>query len=163
MAMEFPVIAKLLEGRFPQAVKGAVTDKGDPWIEVSPGGIVEVLAFLKEEGGLEFDLLLMVTGVDRPDGEGGGEIEVVYHLASTTQGGELVLKVRLPREKPLCPTVTGVHPGALWHERETYDMLGVEFTGHPDLRRILCPEDWVGHPLRKDYEYPEEYGGISAK
>ena len=160
--MEFPVIAKLLEGRFPETVKGAVTDKGDPWLEVAAEAVPEVLAFLKEEEGLGFDLLLIVTGVDRPSEEG-GSIEVVYHLASTMDGRELVLKTILPREKPVCPTVSSVHPGALWHERETYDMLGVEFSGHPDLRRILCPEDWVGHPLRKDYEYPEEYGGISAK
>ncbi len=163
MAMEFPVIAKLLEGRFPNAVKGVVTDKGDPWIEVEAGSVPEILGFLKEEEGLKFDLLLMVTGVDRPAAEGGGSIEVVYHLLSTVEGHQLVLKAVLPRDKPACPSAAGVYPAALWHERETYDMLGVEFTGHPDLRRILCPEDWVGHPLRKDYEYPEEYGGISAK
>ncbi len=163
MAMEFPVIAKLLEGRFPEAVKGAVTDKGDPWIEAAADSVPEVLEFLKEEEGLKFDLLLMVTGVDRPDAEGGGSIEVVYHLLSTTEGHELVLKAVLPRENPVCPSAVPIYPAALWHERETFDLLGVEFTGHPDLRRILCPEDWVGHPLRKDYEYPEEYGGISAK
>ena len=163
MAMEFPVIAKLLEGRFAGAVRGAVTDKGDPWIEVDAASVPEILAFLKDEEGLRFDLLLLVSGVDRPSGEGRGAIEVVYHLASTEEKHQLTVKTILPREKPECPTVTGVHPGALWHERETYDMLGVDFQGHPDLRRILCPEDWVGHPLRKDYEYPEEYGGISAK
>ncbi len=163
MAMEFPVIAKLLEGRFSGAVRGTVTGKGDPWIEVEARALPEILAFLKEEEGLRFDLLLMVSGVDRPSAEGGGAIEVVYHLVSTAGGGPLVLKTSLPRENPVCPSVSGVHPAALWHERETYDMLGVEFSGHPDLRRILCPEDWVGHPLRKDYEYPEEYGGISAK
>jgi NADH-quinone oxidoreductase subunit C len=81
-----------------------------------------------------------------------------------------VLKVNLPRwsgdvagHLPELPSVTAVWRTADWHEREVYDLSGVLFTGHPDLRRILCPEDWVGHPLRKDYEMPMEYHGIRAR
>jgi NADH-quinone oxidoreductase subunit C len=97
-------------------------------------------------------------------------IEMVYHLWSTPARATLVLKTKLPRwsgdvagQLPELPSVTSVWRTADWHEREVYDLSGVNFTGHPDLRRILCPEDWVGHPLRKDYEMPLDYHGIRGK
>ena len=97
-------------------------------------------------------------------------LEVVYHLWSVPNKNSLVLKVMLPRwkddqqgELPEVPSVAGVWSTADWHEREVYDLCGVRFTGHPNPRRILCPEDWVGHPLRKDYEMPLEYHGIRGK
>ena len=103
-------------------------------------------------------------------------LEVVYHLSSTvkkTVNGScftVVLKVITPRwkgdqegELPEVPSVTGIWRTADWHERETFDLSGVRFTGHPDLRRILCPEDWEGYPLRKDYEMPMEYHGIRGR
>ena len=97
-------------------------------------------------------------------------VEVVYHLYSFSLRHTLVLKVKLPRwqggiagELPGLPTVSGVWAVADWHEREAFDLVGVNFIGHPDLRRILCSEDWVGHPLRRDYEFPLEYHGIRAK
>jgi NADH-quinone oxidoreductase subunit C len=97
-------------------------------------------------------------------------MEVVYHLWSVPHRTTLVLKVILPRWKndregdlPEVPSVRGVWSTADWHEREVYDLSGVMFTGHPALRRILCPEDWVGHPLRKDYEMPLEYHGIRGR
>jgi NADH-quinone oxidoreductase subunit C len=97
-------------------------------------------------------------------------LEVVYHLSSLTHKHGLVLKLKLPRWKndqagqlPEVPSVTGIWKTALWHEREVYDLAGVWFQGHPDLRRILCPEDWVGYPLRKDYEMPLEYHGIRGR
>jgi NADH-quinone oxidoreductase subunit C len=97
-------------------------------------------------------------------------MEVVYHLWSVTNKTSLVLKVMLPRwrdgkegELPEIPSVAGIWRTADWHEREVYDLSGVRFVDHPDLRRILCPEDWVGHPLRKDYEMPLEYHGIRCR
>ncbi|HEY2841081.1 MAG TPA: NADH-quinone oxidoreductase subunit C, partial [Pirellulales bacterium] len=97
-------------------------------------------------------------------------LELVYHLWSIPNKTSLVLKVMLPRwqndvagQIPEVPSVAGVWSTADWHEREVYDLSGVRFIGHPNLRRILCPEDWVGHPLRKDYEMPLEYHGIRGR
>jgi NADH-quinone oxidoreductase subunit C len=97
-------------------------------------------------------------------------MEVVYHLSSYTHKHRFVLKVTLPRwkgdkagELPEVPSVTGLWSTADWHEREVFDLCGVHFTGHPDLTRILLSEDWVGHPLRKDYEFPLEYHGIRGR
>lgn len=94
-------------------------------------------------------------------------VELVYHFSSLTHRHRLVVKTRLPRwadgvegRLPSAPSLTGLWPAAEWHEREVFDLSGVEFTGHPDLRRILCPEDWTGHPLRKDYAMPDKYHGI---
>ena len=91
------------------------------------------------------------------------KFEVVYHLFSYTHRHALVLKVGVPRDNARLATVSTVWRAALWQEREIFDLLGVDFEGHPDLRRILLPEDWVGHPLRKDYVEPTEYHGISTK
>ena len=97
-------------------------------------------------------------------------LEIVYHLSSTLNKHTLVVKVKSPRWKddqtgalPEIPSLVDVWKTADWHERETYDLSGIHFVGHPDLRRILCPEDWVGHPLRKDYEMPLEYHGIRGR
>jgi len=100
-------------------------------------------------------------------------MEVVYHLVSYVKKADavtrrskvkndpfVVLKVRVPRDRPEVQSVMGVWAGADWHERETWDLLGIRFTGRPPLRRILLPEDWPGHPLRKDWEYPADYHGI---
>jgi NADH-quinone oxidoreductase subunit C len=97
-------------------------------------------------------------------------LEIVYHLSSIAKKHTLVVKVVLPRwrddvegELPQVPTVCGVWRTADWHERETYDLSGIEFVGHPDLKRILCPDDWVGYPLRKDYVQPLEYHGMRGR
>ncbi len=90
-------------------------------------------------------------------------IEVVYHLFSYRHRHAVVVKAAASRDAPTLPTVSTVWRAAIWQEREIFDLLGVVFTGHPDLRRILLPEDWVGHPLRKDYVEPTEYHGISTK
>lgn len=114
--------------------------------------LLEICRFLREEASFDLDYCSFVSAVDRPEA---GTIEVVYHLFSMTAHHELLLKVRTPREAPRVPSVTGIWSGANWHERETYDLFGVVFEGHPDLRRIMMTEDWTGHPLRKDYVYQE--------
>ena len=164
-----------LKQKFGERVRGANFEALDPWVEASPEGVVEVCRYLRDEPDLRFNFLNSITVVDyfEPDpkkaAKAGWEphLEVVYHLWSLPNKVSLVVKVMLPRwkddkagELPEVPTVSGVWSTADWHEREAYDLSGVRFTGHPNLRRILCPEDWVGHPLRKDYEMPLEYHGI---
>ena len=96
---------------------------------------------------LGFDRLGMLTAVDRDD-----HFEMVYRLQSRAMQTGMFLKCRIPRENPRTRSLTDLWPSANWQEREVYDLFGIEFNGHPDMRRILLPEDWVGHPLRKDYE-----------
>jgi len=126
---------------------------------VVPAKIAQVCRFLKAERGLEFDCLSNLGGVDYPKRN---VIEVVYHLYSYPHRHLFTLKVGAARDNPVVPTVSGVWSHADWQEREVFDLLGVVFEGHPDLRRILMPEDWPGHPLRKDFVEPEEYHGIST-
>jgi len=141
--------------RFPQGVLELKTDQGDPWMEVAPAAIAEVSAFLKENEDLLFDCLMCLSGVDYSQ-----ELAVVYHLFSMPRRHKIVLKVRLNKESPCLPTVERVWPGAGFFEREAYDLFGIIFQGHSDLRRLLLPDDWEGHPLRKDYQYPASYHGV---
>ncbi|HLM57019.1 MAG TPA: NADH-quinone oxidoreductase subunit C [Pyrinomonadaceae bacterium] len=123
---------------------------GELTLVVPRAAIVEVCAHLKAAPGFEFDMLADITGVDRgPEEE--PRFEVNYHLFSTRRYHRLRLKVLLDQEDTHVQTVTGVWRTANWHERETFDMFGVVFDGHPDLRRILLPDDWQGHALRKDF------------
>ncbi len=112
------------------------------------GRLVEVCTFLRDDPELDFALLSWIGGVDRLPNE--PRFEVVYGLLSLSRNFRVNLKVRVPEENPRVPSVVGVWPTANWHERETYDFYGIVFTGHPDLTRILLPEEWVGWPLRKD-------------
>ena len=167
-----------LKQKFGDKIAGANFENIDPWVEVTADGIVEVCKYLKEEPSFAFDYLNSVTAVDylHTDEKKAKKvswephIEVVYHLFSMQHKHSLVLKVHLPRwendqpgQPPKMPSVSGIWSTADWHEREVYDLLGVHFTDHPNLRRILCPEDWVGFPLRKDYEMPLEYHGIRGR
>ncbi len=167
-----------LKSRFGERIAGANLTATDPWVEVAPNGLVEVATYLRDEPDLRFDMLNCISGVDyfEPDAKKAAKtdwqphMEVVYHLSSLKYKTSLVLKVILPRWKndtpgqlPEVQSVAGIWSTANWHEREVFDLSGVRFTSHPDLRRILCPEDWVGHPLRKDYEMPLEYHGIRGR
>ena len=116
-------------------------------VEVAASSISEALQRAKFE--LKFERLTSVTGVDRYPLE--PRFEVVYHLQSIASNQRLRLKVRLSGENPELPSAFGVYRSADWYERETFDLFGIVFTGHPDLTRIVMPEDWEGHPLRKDY------------
>ena len=157
--MDAPALHQRLKDRFGDAI-GALESGMEPAIRVQPAAIVPVCAWLKSEPDLAFDCLSNQSGIDYP---ARNEIEVVYHLFSYRLRHVCVLKVGVSRDNPALATVAGVWRTAIWQEREIFDLLGVVFDGHPDLRRILLPEDWVGHPLRKDFVEPTEYHGISTK
>jgi len=175
--MNFQDIHSRLVSRFGDRITGLNAENIDPWIEVAPQAIAEVSAFLKSDPDLQFDGLNNLSATDWFDADpkkqaklGEPRVEVVYHLYSFSLRHSVVIKVKLPRwqgdvagQLPEIPTVSSVWGIADWHEREAFDLVGIQFVGHPDLRRILCSEDWEGHPLRKDYEFPLEYHGIRAR
>ena len=108
-----------------------------------------------------FDMLSCVTGID--NGTDAGTMEVVYNLYSIPYNHHLMIRVVLPREKPEIESVSSIWKTADWHEREIFDMYGINFLNHPDLRRILMPADWEGHPLQKDYRHQEYYRDIKVE
>lgn len=176
--MQASEIVALLEERFGTSIVQKKLDAIDPWVAIDPARLVEFSLFLRDEPRLKFDLLNCISGVDyletdaKKVAKAGFEphTEVVYHLSSFTYRNRFTFKVLLPRWKdnqegklPEIPSVASVWMTADWHEREVYDLSGVYFTNHPDLMRILLAEDWEGHPLRKDYEFPLEYHGIRCR
>jgi NADH-quinone oxidoreductase subunit C len=146
-----------LRARFGDDVGPLTEPRADPFCVVRAARIVEVCRFAKADPALALDFLEDLTAVDWP---ARNVIEVVYHLFSYGQRHGIVLKVEADRAAPRVPSVEGVWKAAGWFEREVYDLFGVEFAGHPDLRRIMLPDDWVGHPLRKDYQEAGGYRGI---
>lgn len=148
-------IQQKLRARFGDAVRDLVSDSHDAWIGVDAARIDEVAAFCKQDPDLAFDSLMCLSGCDAH-----ADIQVVYHLHSMRHRHKIVLKVTVPKTEAATRTVTTVWRVADWFERECYDLFGVRFEGHPDLRRILLPDDWEGYPLRKEYVFPTEYGGI---
>ena len=129
-----------------------------PFFFVSADKINAVSLFLRDEESLQFDNLSCLSGLDYDK----DNLAVVYHLYSYVHHHKLVVKVVVPKSNPAVKTVSDVWAAADWHEREAYDLVGMTFEGHPDLRRILLPEDWEGHPLRKDYKVPEFYKGMKV-
>jgi len=158
--MESKEIYGQLETKFPGRVRDFKGDVFDPYCFVDAQTVIDICQFLRDEPALKFEVLSDLTAVDWPKEE---KIEVVYHLYSYAHRHQIVLKVDLPRENPTIATVERVWKVANWFEREIFDLFGVTFEGHSDLRRIMLPEDWVGHPLRKDYVEQEEYDGISTQ
>lgn len=171
-------IVERLKQQFGEQILRADLECIDPWIEIAAPGLHEICTFLRETPDLRFDYLHCVSAVDylEPDPKKSKKVEwephleLLYHLSSVQHRHRLVLRVVLPRWRddqagrlPQVASVSGIWRTADWHEREVYDLCGVAFIGHPDFRRILCPEDWAGHPLRKDYQTPEEYHGIRVK
>jgi len=145
-------IAALLIEKFDSRILESKPDAINPWSAVEPAAILEIGQFMRSDEQLYMDHLELLGGSDYKD-----RIEVVYILFSMKHRHRYTLKARLPREAPAIHTVESVWSVANWHEREAYDMFGIVFEGHSDLRRILCPDDWEGYPLRKDYKYPKSY------
>jgi len=149
-------------GPLDRAVERFVVDRGELTIFVAREHLVAVCRLLRDDPALRFEMCISVSGVHYPH-ERGRELHSVYHLLSITHGGRRVrLEVTCPDDDRHIPSVVAVYPAANWHERETWDMFGIEFDDHPSLTRILMPDDWPGHPQRKDYPLggiPVEYKG----
>jgi NADH-quinone oxidoreductase subunit C len=121
-----------------------------PTLLVPKEDILDVCRWLRDHPDFDMAYLSFVSAIDWKD-----RFEVVYHLGSFSKNHSLTLKVQIPRDDPRIPSVTGLWRGADWHEREAYDLFGIVFEGHPNLRRIMMSQDWKGHPLRKDYVYED--------
>lgn len=134
----------------------------DSWIEVAPDAIHEVCVYLRYNDDLQFDYLKSLSGMDwsELDSVEGDPLGTVYHLYSFEYEHDICLKAFIPREEPVIQTVSDIWGGANWHEREIYDMFGIKFEDHPYMERLFCPDDWEGHPLRKDYEVQKYYKNI---
>jgi NADH-quinone oxidoreductase subunit C/D len=145
------IAVEKLKARLPEGVVGVKEFRGDTTITVRAENLVETCRVLRDDPDLRYNLLIFVTGVDYYKMGPQPRFCMVYNLYSIPFQRRLFLNVPLQTDPPICPSVVGIWSGANWHEREVYDLLGVTFEGHSDLRRILLPDDWVGHPLRKDY------------
>jgi len=144
-------LQEILRSKLGEAIEESKIDRGMLTIVVTTASLLSVCERLRNDPALAFDYLACLTSIDRQD-----HFEVAYNLRSLTHKHEFCLKVRLPHDNPRLPSVTSIWRGANWHEREAFDLMGIIFDGHPDLRRILLPADWEGHPLRKDYVYTPE-------
>jgi NADH-quinone oxidoreductase subunit C len=147
-----------IQQKFPDAVASRVEGVGDPYLVIKREKFIDVCRYLKTDPEMNFDYLSCVSGVDDTQ-----TFWSVYHLYSIPKNHNCILKVDCTKDDPWVPSVVSIWPTANWHEREAYDLYGIRYEGHPDLRRILLPEDWEGHPLRKDYDFPEEYQGIPLR
>ena len=150
-------ITELLKQHDADSVVSAVAEGTYPHVVLKAEKLVAVAGFLKSEPRLRFDLLRCISAIDWP---AKNNIEVVYDLISTSLAHAFAVKVVLDRANPQVESAGGIWPAAQWHEREAFDLMGVTFLHHPDLRRILMPEDWTGYPLRKDYQDVVEYKGL---
>lgn len=162
-ALGHDLIAAAVHAAFP-AVTSQRASNGRPFLRVPPGAIADVASFLRSNKTLAFDSLMDLTAVDLlkfPFTPPQDDITVVYLLFSYKHRHKVTLEVFAEREQCELPSVAGVWPAAIYFEREVYDLFGVRFLGHPSLRRILMPDDWEGHPLRKDYLYPAQYHGVA--
>ncbi len=150
-------IIEILKQHDADSIVSAVPDGLHPHVVVQAPRLAAIATFLKMDSRLWFDLLRCISAIDWPPKNA---VELSYDLISTSLGHAFAVKVLLDRASPEVESVSSIWPAAEWHEREAFDLVGVAFSHHPDLCRILLPEDWVGHPLRKDYQYPVEYKGL---
>lgn len=144
---QFPVVERLLAWNAASVLEGKV-DRNELTLVLDSAHWLEAARLLQSDPELHYDFLSTVSAVDWYPAD--PRFEVVYHLYSTTRHEWLRIKVRVNADQEVA-SVTPVWPGANWYERETFDLFGIRFAGHPDLRRIMMPDDWEGHPLRKDY------------
>jgi NADH-quinone oxidoreductase subunit C len=167
----FDEIADLLErglvggqASYAEAVERVVVDRGELTLVIRREHLRAVARTLRDHPGLRFEICSGVSGVHYPTQEG-RELHAVYHFLSITHGGRRVrVEVTAPDDDPHIPSIVEIYPANDWHERETWDMFGIQFDGHPSLTRILMPDDWPGHPQRKDYPLggiPVEYKGAT--
>lgn len=148
-----------LKSKFDDAVAEFKDDKPvDSYVVVSADKVDEICYYLRDFEDFQFDYLNCLSGVDYAD----GNLGVTYHLSSFAKRHKVNLKVFVPKENPKVKTVSEVWQTANWHEREAYDLIGIIFEGHKDLRRMFMEEDWEGHPLRKDYQVPEFFHGMKV-
>lgn len=152
-------IVQAIQDKFGEKIIASFPDDKHPRVHINAGDWREVASFLLKDQALQLDWLANLSGVDYV---ADGKMCVVYDLWSFDLRHSFAVKVFTPREEPSVPSVADLWPAADWHEREAWDMFGIKFPGHPDLRRILCADDWEGFPLRKDYVFPREYHGIPA-
>lgn len=134
---------------------------GDPFVLVDPRLLAAFLEVCRDDPQLRFEVQADLTATD--PGKDEDELWINVQLLSVAHRHRLAVKCKLPKANPVLPTCVPVYRASQWNEREAAEMFGITFEGHPDPRNILLPDDWVGHPLRKDYEFPEEYHGISCK
>jgi NADH-quinone oxidoreductase subunit C len=183
--MDQKEIYELLAGKLGAAALGFADEGVEAVADVTPDGIAEACLFLRDDERLAFDQLMCLSGIDwdgfdengkgksvkilgytdegqpeTSDRVGEGDFGVVYSLYSHSLRHKFTLRVRTPRDIAMVPTVSGIWSTARWHEREAWDLLGIRFEGHKDLRRILLEEHWVGHPLRKDYQMPASWDNV---
>jgi NADH-quinone oxidoreductase subunit C len=151
-------IFEILKEKFGPAVIEYRTEAGEPYIRILHSRTKDVCIFLRDDSRMNFNYLSCLSGVDCSK----KYLSAVYHLASTVNRNKVVLKARCTKENPHIQSVSMVWRTADWHEREAYDLFGIIFDGHPDLRRILLPEDWEGYPLRKGYKVQEFYHGMKV-
>jgi NADH-quinone oxidoreductase subunit C len=147
---------------FSDAIERIVVHRGELTLYVKREALLDVLRILQTDPALRFEMLSSVSGVDYLEDPTGRRLHAVYHLLSMTYRRRIRLEVSVTAEDPHVPSATEIYPTANWHERETYDFFGIVFDGHPGLTRIQMPDDWPGHPQRKDYPLggvPVEYKG----
>lgn len=147
-----------LKAKFGEAIVEVKLDALQPWIKIAPDKTKDIALFLRDEAPFQFDYLMCLSGVEYND----GTLGTVYHLYSMAHNHKIVLRASCTKENPHIQSVSEVWGTANWHEREAFDLYGIVFSDHPDLRRILLPDDWEGYPLRKDYKVPEFYNGMKV-